>query len=299
MTADPGFTRCTLETSGGDYDRVVDALLDLPISGWQEAGGTFTFWVPQDEEASEPTLGRLSALRALGKLWCEPEQTGWEERWRRLHRAVTVGRVRVRPQWVPPDAGTLDVAIDIGMAFGTGAHVTTRRCLDELQRLPVGSLLDVGTGSGVLAIAAVRLGFRPVYALDHDSTALTQAERNARLNEVDLFLLLADVCDRTVELPGTDVVVANIALKPIVALGGLYALAGKQGKPRPRHLLLGGLLEEQVDEALAAFRGYELAGRESEAGWALLRLRVSGAGESSESGSDGTDARGGAGGSSR
>ena len=246
--------------------------------------------MPQDEEASEPTLGRLSALRALGKLWCEPEQTGWEERWRRLHHAVTVGRVRVRPQWVPPDAGTLDVAIDIGMAFGTGAHVTTRQ-LPRRAAAPArrGSLLDVGTGSGVLAIAAVRLGFGPVYALDHDGTALTQAERNARLNEVDLFLLLADVCDPTVELPVTDVVVANIALKPIVALGGLYALAAEQGKPRPRHIVLGGLLEEQVDEALAAFRGYELVGRESEAGWALLRLRVSGAGESGEAGSDGAD----------
>jgi ribosomal protein L11 methyltransferase len=188
---------------------------------------------------------------------------------------------------VPPDPETLDVAIDIGMAFGTGAHVTTRRCLDELQRLPLGSLLDVGTGSGVLAIAAVRLGFGPVYALDYDGTALTQAERNARLNEVDLSLLLADVCDPAVELPVADVVVANIALKPIVALGGLYALAADDGKPRPRDIILGGLLEEQVDEALAAFRGYELAGREGEAGWALLRLRVSRAGGSGEAGEGG------------
>jgi ribosomal protein L11 methyltransferase len=279
MTADRAFTRCTLETSGEDYDRVVAALLDLPISGWQEAEGTFTFWVPQDEEASEPTLGRLSALRALGKLWCEPEQTGWEERWRRLHHAVTVGRVRVRPQWVPPDADALDVAIDIGMAFGTGAHVTTRQCLNELQRLPAGSLLDVGTGSGVLAIAAVRLGFGPVYALDYDGIALTQAERNARLNEVAISLLSADVCDPTVELPVTDVVVANIALKPIVALGALYALAAEQERPRPRHVVLGGLLEEQAAEARAAFRDYELIGRESEEGWALLRLRMSAAGE--------------------
>jgi len=284
MTADRAFTRCTLEVSGEDYDRVVAALLDLPISGWQEAEGMFTFWVPQDEEASEPTLSRLSALRALGKLWCEPEQTGWEERWRHLHHAVTVGRVRVRPQWVPPETGALDVAIDIGMAFGTGAHATTRQCLEELQRLPPGSLLDVGTGSGVLAIAAVRLGFGPVYALDYDGTALTQAERNARLNEVDVYLLLADVCDPTVELPVADVVVANIALKPIVALGALYALAADRGRPRPRHVILGGLLEEQVDEALAAFPGYELVGRESEAGWALLRLQAGGAGEAGSGG---------------
>jgi ribosomal protein L11 methyltransferase len=275
MTADRTFTRCTLETSGEDYDRVVAALLDLPISGWQEAEGTFTFWVPRDEEASEPTLGRLSALRALGKLWCEPEQSGWEERWRHLHHAVTVGRVRVRPLWVPPEADTLDVAIDIGMAFGTGAHVTTRQCLDALQSLPGGSLLDVGTGSGVLAIAAVRLGFGPVYALDYDGTALTQAERNARLNDVDLHLLLADVCDPTAELPVAEVVAANIALKPIVALGELYALAAEQGRPRPRQIVLGGLLEEQVGEGLAAFRGYELTGRESDAGWALLHLRTS------------------------
>jgi ribosomal protein L11 methyltransferase len=279
MTADLPLTRCTLETSSDEYDRVVDALLDLPISGWQEAEGTFTFWVPQDEEANEPTLGRLSALRRLGRLWCEPEQTGWEERWRRLHRAVTVGHVRVRPQWVPPEDGALDVAIDIGMAFGTGAHVTTRQCLDELQRVPPSSLLDVGTGSGVLAIAGARLGFDPVYGLDYDATALSQAERNRRLNVVDLSLLLADVCDPTVQLPATDAVVANIALKPIAALGGRYTLAGQQGGPRPRHIVLGGLLEEQVDEALAAFPGYEPIARRSEAGWALLSLRLAGVGE--------------------
>lgn len=276
MTGERLFTRCTLETGGEDYDRVVAALLDLPITGWQESGGTFTFWVPRGQEASEPMLGRLSALRELGRLWCEPEESGWEERWRRLHRAATVGGVTVRPQWVPPEPGTLDVAIDIGMAFGTGSHVTTRQCLGELQRLAVGSLLDVGTGSGVLAIAGLRLGFGPVYALDYDPTALTQAERNARLNDVELFLLLADVCDPTAELPPTDVVVANLALKPIVALGRRFALAAEQGKPRPRHVVLGGLLEEQVDEALAAFRGYVLVGRESEAGWVLARLEAGG-----------------------
>ncbi|HJW74538.1 MAG TPA: 50S ribosomal protein L11 methyltransferase, partial [Thermoleophilia bacterium] len=231
MTGERAFTRCTLETSGEDYDRVVAALLDLAIAGWQESDGTFTFWVPRGQEATEPTLGRLSALRELGRLWCEPEETGWEERWRHLHRAATVGNVTVRPQWVPSEPGTLDVAIDIGMAFGTGAHATTRQCLDELQRLPVGSLLDVGTGSGVLAIAALRLGFAPVYALDYDPTALAQAERNARLNDVELFLLLADVCDPTAELPATAVMVANLALKPIVALGERIALPAGQGRP--------------------------------------------------------------------
>lgn len=275
MTAERAFTRCTLETRGDDYDRVVAALLDLPISGWQEADGTFTFWLPLGEEAHEPTLGRLSALHELGRIWCEPEQSGWEERWRHLHRAATVGSVRVRPQWVPPDAGTLDVAIDIGMAFGTGAHVTTRQCLQELQRLPLGSLLDVGTGSGVLAIAALRLGFHPVYGVDYDDTALTQAERNAHLNAVELPLLLADVRDPAVELPVTDAMVANLALKPIVALGERYALAAGRGKPRPRHVVVGGLLEEQVDEVLAAFRGYDATGRESEAGWVVLRLDAS------------------------
>jgi ribosomal protein L11 methylase PrmA len=274
VSAERAFTRCTLEARGDEYDRVVAALLDLPVSGWQEAGGTFTFWLPLGAEATEPMLGRLSALRELGRIWCEPEESGWEDGWRRLHRAATVGAVRVRPQWVPPDEGTLDVAIDIGMAFGTGAHVTTRQCLGELQRLPLGSLLDVGTGSGVLAIAALRLGFHPVYALDYDDTAVTQAERNARLNGVDLPLLLGDVRDPTVELPVTDSAIANLALKPIVALGERYSAAAARRQPRPRDVVLGGLLDEQVDEALAAFDGYEVATRQSEAGWTVLRLET-------------------------
>jgi ribosomal protein L11 methyltransferase len=290
VTGERVFTRCTLETGGEDYDRVVAALLDLPLAGWQESDGTFTFWVPRGAEISEPTISRFSALRELGRLWCEPEEGGWEERWRHLHRAATVGGVTVRPQWVPPESGTVDVAIDIGMAFGTGSHVTTRQCLGAVQRLPVGSLLDVGTGSGVLAIAALRLGFGPVYALDYDPIALAQAERNARLNDVDLFLLLADVCDPTAGLPAAEVVVANLALKPIVALGERYARAAEEGRQRPLHVVLGGLLEEQVDEALAAFYGYALVGRETEGGWVLARLEASGGRAGADQTGDGTAA---------
>jgi len=274
MTAPRQFTRCTLEAGRDVYDRAVAVLLELPLRGWQEAEGTFTFWLARGAEVEEPVVTQLRRLRELGRLWCEAEPGGWEERWMRFHHAVTVGDLTVRPPWAPAEPGRLDVVIDIGMAFGTGSHVTTRQCLAQLQTLQPGSLLDVGTGSGVLALAALRLGFAPVYALDYDEDAVDQAERNARLNDLHPKLFLADVRDESVELPAVDAAVANLALKPIVALGRRYSSAAAAGQPVPRHVVLAGLLEDQVDEALDAFAGFALVQRERESEWVLLRLEA-------------------------
>jgi ribosomal protein L11 methyltransferase len=100
------------------------------------------------------------------------------------------------------------VVIDPSRAFGTGAHATTRLCLELLQHAPRRSLVDVGCGSGVLAIAAARLGFAPVIALDVDPDAVAATEENARLNGVELDVRLADALAGP--LPETDVAVANI-----------------------------------------------------------------------------------------
>ena len=108
----------------------------------------------------------------------------WRERWRSYHRpAVVRERLTVRPPWEPPGTTPLDVVIDPGQAFGTGAHATTRLCLELLLEVgPPGSLLDLGCGSGVLAIAAARLGFAPVVAVDNDPAAVAAANANAALN---------------------------------------------------------------------------------------------------------------------
>ncbi len=118
---------------------------------------------------------------------------GWEERWKRFHSPVLVAeRIWVRPPWEEPldRADVIDLVIDPGRAFGTGAHPTTRLCLELLVGLAgegsPGSLCDLGCGSGVLSIGAARLGFAPVVALDADRLAVEATALNAGANGVSL-----------------------------------------------------------------------------------------------------------------
>ena len=142
-------------------------------------------------------------------------EAGWEERWRSFHRPVTVGRLWVGPPWEEPSADGLPVVIDPGRAFGTGAHPTTRLCLQLLQDIEPASLLDVGCGSGVLAIAGALLGFLPVRAVDVEPAAIEATRENARANGVEVEAELVAPDD---ELPPVAVVVANISLTAVTAL---------------------------------------------------------------------------------
>lgn len=146
---------------------------------------------------------------AFGEVVAEEVPAGWEERWREFHRPVQVGSLWIGPPWETPPAGVEAIVVDPGRAFGTGGHATTRLCLRLLVDQQRGSLLDAGCGSGVLAIAAVSLGFGPVTALDHDPTALEATRRNAAANGVALEYRLGDVLADP--LPAADVVVANIS----------------------------------------------------------------------------------------
>ena len=141
---------------------------------------------------------------------------GWEEAWREFHHGITVGRFWVGPPWEEATDDVTPVVIDPGRAFGTGAHATTRLTLELLQRLEPGSLLDVGCGSGVLSIAAAKLGFRPIVAIDIDDDAVDITLANARVNEVELEAYRADALAD--DLPRTDLVVANVALDVVERL---------------------------------------------------------------------------------
>jgi ribosomal protein L11 methyltransferase len=167
----------------------------------------------------------------------EQVEAGWEDRWRQFHRPVRIGPLWIGPPWETAPADALAVTIDPGRAFGTGAHATTRLCLDLLLAVAPGSLLDVGCGSGVLAIAAAKLGFAPVLAVDDDPLAVDATRANAAANGVELEVALADVLAEP--LPAARVAVANIALAPVEALGArldveLLVAAGYLETDEPR-----------------------------------------------------------------
>jgi ribosomal protein L11 methyltransferase len=143
---------------------------------------------------------------------------GWEEAWREFHHGIVLGRFWVGPPWEREQApaGSEVIVIDPGRAFGTGAHATTRLCLELLQALPPSSLLDVGCGSGVLSIAAAKLGFEPVIGIDNEADAVETTLVNAEANGVTVAAHRADAL--TAELPAAGVVVANIAFEPVQRL---------------------------------------------------------------------------------
>ena len=142
---------------------------------------------------------------------------GWEDKWRAFHRPVRVGRLWVGPPWEAPDDDALAVVIDPGRAFGTGSHPTTQLCLAVLQELEPQSLLDVGCGSGVLSVAAALLGFAPVVAVDIEAPSVDATRMNAEDNGVELDVRLVAADDA---LPRAEIVVANISLESVEALGG-------------------------------------------------------------------------------
>ena len=140
----------------------------------------------------------------------EDVASGWEDRWKEFHQPVRAGGLWIGPPWIDPPPDEQVVVIDPGRAFGTGAHPTTRACIEVLARLERGSLLDAGCGSGVVSVAAARLGFAPVTAVDVDDVAVDVARATAGANRVDVHVLQADVIAD--ELPRADVLVANIEL---------------------------------------------------------------------------------------
>jgi ribosomal protein L11 methyltransferase len=153
---------------------------------------------------------------AFGRVDGEDVAAGWEERWREFHRPVRVGGLWIGPPWETPPPDAEAVVVDPGRAFGTGGHATTRLCLGLLGELERGSLLDVGCGSGVLAIAAAKLGYAPVTAIDHDTSAIEATRRNAAANGVELECALADAFGG--DLPATDVGLVNISLEAVAQI---------------------------------------------------------------------------------
>lgn len=247
-------------------------LLELAPSGVEEVDlgerVEYAVYGPPGELPSLPAL-RAAAGSGLVDVSTTEVADDWAERWREFHRPLVLEcRLRVRPPWEPAGGEPVDLVIDPGRAFGTGAHPTTRLCLELLLGLPAGGpLLDLGCGSGLLAIAAARLGFGPVEAVDHDPLAIEATRANAAVNGVALAARRLDL--RRDPLPAAPTVLANL-LWPL-----LEELAGRLSEP-PRRLVTSGLLEREAGACSAAFaaRGMREVDRRHADGWAALLLEA-------------------------
>jgi ribosomal protein L11 methyltransferase len=208
---------------------------------------------------------RLEAIEVPDGDWARKTQAGLG--------AIRVGGLTVAPPWDDaaraPDAGT--IIIEPAMGFGSGHHATTRLCLAALQRLDLRGrcVLDIGTGSGVLALAASRLGARHVRGIDVDPDALENARTNAALNGGPANVVFEQADFRAVPPSPADVVVANLTGGMLAA--GAEAVTGCVRTPGT--LILSGITDDEAESVATAFGPLaRLDGREAEDGWVAFRF---------------------------
>ncbi len=285
--------RLAVRVGAADAEIVLAELLELAPSGAEEVeldGGIIEYAVygSPGELPDIPDL-QAAAGEALVEVSSSEVADDWDERWKRFHTPVLIsspapGRIPavcVRPPWEAPDSheDAVEVVVDPGQAFGTGGHATTRLCLELLLELAAseperGTLVDVGTGSGVLAIAGAKLGYVPVIGLDNDPESVSAAGQNARANGVNIEVRRLDARVESVPCSSDDeglptVVVANL-LRPLL-LGLAQTI-----QSAPSHLLASGLLVDEVDEVVDAYAGLGLRERERRRGgeWAAVWLQA-------------------------
>jgi ribosomal protein L11 methyltransferase len=258
----------------------------------EERGPGYVEYAIYGGEGELPELGELDAAIGGGRVEVSATEIpdDWADRWRDFHKPLLVAeRLWLRPSWEPEREGAVDVVVDPGQAFGTGAHPTTRLCLELLCELEAGGeLVDLGSGSGVLAIAAAKLGWAPIRAYDHEPAAIEAAAANAAANDVDLRLERMNLRERLPELAPT--VVANMTAPILLAVAELMSrLGGEPGEgsadnsgegpatppPAPETVVCSGLMPSEVDGVAAAFGvvGLSEVDRRQDGDWAALLLR--------------------------
>jgi ribosomal protein L11 methyltransferase len=259
-------------------EHVLANLLELAPNGVEEERGPgwveYAIYGPPGEV---PELGELKAAAggSLVDVTTTSVPDDWADRWADFHRPVEVaGRIGVRPSWWDPKDGLIDVVVDPGRAFGTGGHPTTRLSLEMLVELAEageagGPIADWGVGSGVLSIAAAKLGWSPVIGCDREEASLETARANAAANGVELALERVDVREQVPPVRPT--VVANLTANLLTDCAKHLVDAGEC----PAILACSGMLEEQFDEVADAFvpLGMSESRRSTEGNWAALLLR--------------------------
>ena len=227
------------------------------------------------EPGTQPaeTLAAIDARMDAAGIPCTVETAGveqedWQNGWRKYYHPLEIGRrLAVVPSWQEYDTDRVKLMLDPGLAFGTGGHETTSLCLEALDSLVQGGerVLDIGTGSGILAIAALKLGAASAEGVDIDPVAVRTAVENAALNGVaDKFSgLVGDLSDQASGV--YNIITANIVANAIISLStavpGLLAAGG--------HFIASGIIDTRADEVEAALKaaGLAVAERKEKRGW--------------------------------
>lgn len=223
-------------------------------------------------QAIEAQLAREQLSASHPSLFCSLEvlaDKDWERVWMDDFKPQQFGnRLWICPTWLtPPDPTAVNLMLDPGLAFGTGTHPTTSLCLTWLEQadLHQSTLIDYGCGSGILSLAAIKLGARHVFAVDIDEQALQATQNNAQTNLIEESKLSVSMPE-TVQDP-VDLIIANILLAPLMSLKlRFHELIKEQGL-----LVVSGLLEAQASQLIESYEGlFELRTQKSHDGWALL-----------------------------
>jgi ribosomal protein L11 methyltransferase len=244
-------------TPGDDAEVVAARLWAAGALGLQELHDGVVAWFPARADAVPP-----------GGTWSVEPERDWLSSWREDLDVVVVGRVHVTPSWIShvPDGGGVLLRLDPGVAFGSGHHATTSLCLLHLQDLlePGASVLDVGTGTGILAIAAALLGAGDVVAVDLDPQAVDACRRNAEANDVTVDVVVGSVQGQA----PVDLLLANLLTPTLHALTDELVAATRPGG----HLVLSGVASERAAGVAGAVTaaGAPLERRSDEDGWAAL-----------------------------
>jgi ribosomal protein L11 methyltransferase len=261
----------------GDQQEIMGALL-LTITGCKGYTATETAvlgYLPVDERVE----GTLLALKeALGRKEITIRfvaEEDWAHAWKQYFKPQHIGEhIVIKPSWEEYDAKPTDIVIEIdpGMAFGTGLHATTRLCLCELERYvtPGMQLADVGTGSGILAVAAIKLGATSVIATDNDPLAVKIALENITLNGVEESV---SAVESSVPPAGEfDIVVANILADVILGMRELLKAAIKPGGL----LIASGIINERAEDVRKGLTqaGFVLQETTNEGDWVAIRAQV-------------------------
>jgi ribosomal protein L11 methyltransferase len=253
-----------------DADLALAALLPILQNGAEEvdAGDAteYALYAPAGELPSEADIRELAG-DALLSVEIADVPPGWEDEWKRYLQPVEIGgALRVRPPWYEREGDLLDVVIDPARSFGAGTHATTQLVLELLLESDAsGPLCDWGAGTGVLSIAAAKLGYGPVVAVDVEPDALETIIRNAAANGVEVSTKWLNLA--ATAAPWAPTVTANLS-------ADLLAWAAECTERPPERLMASGVIEREVDGLLAAWapHGLREAERRVRGEWAAVVL---------------------------